>query len=426
MRVLHVLDHSIPLHSGYAFRTRAILRHQRALGWETFHLTSPKHYLPAPGRETVDGLEFFRTAQPWRGWSRLPGLGEVALMAALARRLKAVALDVKPDVLHVHSPVLNALPALWVGARMKLPVLYELRAFWEDGAVSHGTMSPEGTRYKLSRWLETFAARHADALVTICRGMRQELIERGLPSAKIGVARNGVDMAAFGQNQVRDEALAATLGLDGKTVLGFIGSFYGYEGLDLLLEAVASLRRDGDPGIRVLLVGGGPEEERLKALAGRLRIADQVVFAGRVEHEAVKGYYGLVDIMVYPRIANRVTELVTPLKPLEALAQRKIVMASDVGGHRELLGQSGVSRFFRAGDAQALAACVRQALSEQEAWPEQAAKGRRFVEEQSTWERSLSSYEEIYGGLLSRSPAPEARDWAKAPLEIGTRPRRTD
>ena len=408
MRVLHVLDHSIPLHSGYAFRTRAILRHQRALGWETFHLTSPKHYLPAPPRETVDGLEFFRTAQPCRSWSRLPAVGEVALMIALARRLRTVVSEVKPDLLHVHSPVLNALPALWVGARMKLPVLYELRAFWEDGAVSHGTMSPQGTRYKLSRWLETFATRRADALVTICQGMRQELIERGLPPAKIGVARNGVDMAAFGQNQVRDEALAATLGLDGKTVLGFIGSFYGYEGLDLLLEAVAALR-DGDPEIRVLLVGGGPEEERLKALAARLGIADRIVFAGRVKHEAVKDYYGLVDIMVYPRITNRVTELVTPLKPLEALAQRKIVVASDVGGHRELLGQSGVGRFFRASDAQALAACVRQALRERETWPEQAEKGRRFVEEQSTWARSLSSYEEIYGGLLSGSTAAEVR-----------------
>ena len=408
MRVLHVLDHSIPLYSGYAFRTRAILRHQHALGWETFHLTSPKHHLPAPTRETVDGLAFFRTAQPWRGWSRLPAFGEVALMIALARRLRTVAAEVKPDLLHVHSPVLNALPALWVGARMKLPVLYELRAFWEDGAVSHGTMGPDGARYKLSRWLETFATRRADALVTICQGMRQELIERGLPPAKIGVARNGVDMAAFGQTQARDEALAAALGLDGKTVLGFIGSFYGYEGLDLLVEAVAALR-DGDPALRVLLVGGGPEEKRLKALAARLGIADRVVFAGRVEHEAVKDYYSLVDIMVYPRITNRVTELVTPLKPLEALAQRKIVLASDVGGHRELLGQSGVGRFFRASDTQALAACLRQALSEREAWPEQATKGRRFVEEQSTWAQSLSSYEEIYGRLLSGSPAAEVR-----------------
>ena len=407
MRVLHILDHSIPLHSGYAFRTRAILRYQRALGWETFHLTSPKHYLPAPARETVDGLEFYRTAQPWHIWSRLPGLGEVALMAALAHRLKAVASEVKPDLLHVHSPVLNALPALWVGARLKLPVLYELRAFWEDGAVSHGTTSPTGARYKVSRWLETFAARRADALVTICQGMRQELIERGLPAMKIGVARNGVDMAEFGQDQVKDEALSASLGLDGKTVLGFIGSFYGYEGLDVLLEALASLR-EGDPEIRVLLVGGGPEEERLKALAGRLGVADRVVFTGRVKHEAVKDYYDLVDVMIYPRLAARITELVTPLKPLEALARRKIVVASDVGGHQELLGRSGVGRFFRAGDAQALTACVRQALSEREAWPEQAAKGRRFVEEQSTWERSLSSYEEIYGSLLSRPPASEA------------------
>ena len=105
VRVLHVLDHSIPLHSGYTFRTAAILREQRRLGWQTFHLTSPKHSAQSPPEQTVEGLHFYRTAA---AASTLPGLGPMALMSQLQRRLLQVAQETRPDLLHIHSPVLNA------------------------------------------------------------------------------------------------------------------------------------------------------------------------------------------------------------------------------------------------------------------------------------------------------------------------------
>ena len=139
LRILHVLDHSIPLHSGYTFRTRAILREQRRMGWETFHLTSPKHSAPSAPEEDVDGLHFYRTLWQPGPVSNIPGMREIALMRATARRLAEVARTVRPDILHAHSPVLNALPALWVGRRLGIPVVYEVRAFWEDAAADHGT-----------------------------------------------------------------------------------------------------------------------------------------------------------------------------------------------------------------------------------------------------------------------------------------------
>src|SRR5690349_1076328 len=138
MRALHILDHSIPLHSGYTFRTLSLLREQRALGWETFHLTSPKQGASPVLEEKVEGWHFFRTPAD-AGASRLPGLSEVMLMKVLTARLDVVARQVRPDVLHAHSPVLNVLPALRVGRRLGIPVVYEIRAFWEDAAVDHGT-----------------------------------------------------------------------------------------------------------------------------------------------------------------------------------------------------------------------------------------------------------------------------------------------
>ena len=173
LRILHVLDHSIPLHSGYTFRTLALLREQRRLGWETFHLTSPKHAAPGGLEETVDGWHFHRTPAPTG--PRLPGLAEAALMKATQQRLLEVARRVQPHILHAHSPVLDAIPALRVGRELGIPVVYEVRAFWEDAAVDHGTTTEGSLRYRLTRRLETHALRQAAHVFTICEGLRRDI-----------------------------------------------------------------------------------------------------------------------------------------------------------------------------------------------------------------------------------------------------------
>jgi glycogen(starch) synthase len=139
IRALHVLDHSIPLHSGYSFRTAALMREQRVLGWETFHLTSPKQGKTSASVEDVDGLRFYRTPAATGALANLPIGKELGLMKQMERRLDEVAREVRPDIIHAHSPVLNALPAIKVARKLGIPVVYEIRAFWEDAAVDHGT-----------------------------------------------------------------------------------------------------------------------------------------------------------------------------------------------------------------------------------------------------------------------------------------------
>jgi hypothetical protein len=175
MRILHVLDHSVPLHSGYTFRTLALLREQRALGWETFHLTSPKHAAALPAEaaalreEAVDGWRFHRTPVPTG--PRLPGLGEMALMKATQPRLLEVARAVRPHVIHAHSPMLNAIPALRVGRGLGVPVVYEVRAFWEDAAVDHCSTAEGSLRYRLSKRLETHGPTRRRHIQTTGRGL---------------------------------------------------------------------------------------------------------------------------------------------------------------------------------------------------------------------------------------------------------------
>lgn len=405
MKILHILDHSIPLHSGYTFRSAALLAGQRALGWQTFHLTSSRQRSYLEPEEQVGELHFHRTPLPWHGLSRLPVLGQLADMRLLERRLEEVVREVRPDILHAHSPVLNAFPALAVGRRHHLPVVYEIRAFWEDAAVDHGTTREGSLRYRMTRALETRACQQADAVTCICEGLQQDLAGRGIPSSKITVIPNAVDPAQFTFGVPADTNLRTSLGLEDARVIGFIGSFYAYEGLDLLLAAAPSMIAR-DPRIRILLVGGGPEESRLRAQAAQLGLAQHVIFTGRVPHQIVNRYYSLVDVLVYARHPMRLTDLVTPLKPLEAMAQGQLFVASDVGGHRELIRDGQNGRLFRAGDAGALTSAVLSLLEDEEAWPGLRLRARQYVEHERTWQHSVVRYVPLYTGLLNRTSRP--------------------
>jgi len=395
MKVLHILDHSIPLHSGYTFRTAAILREQRKLGWETHHLTSPKQGVTDAAFEDVDEFRFHRTPVPG---TSLPLLREIAQMRAIEVRLEALVRELRPDILHVHSPVLNAVPALRVGRRLGVPVVYEVRAFWEDAAVDHGTTAEGSLRYRATRALETWALKRADHVTCICEGLRQDIVARGIPSSKVTVIPNAVDVDTFTFCSPAEADLRQSLGLDGHRVLGFVGSFYAYEGLDLFLDAAAALRRD-HPDIKVLLVGGGPQEKALRAQASALGIEDAVVFTGRVPNREVQRYYNLIDLLVYARHPMRLTELVTPLKPLEAMAQGKLFVASDVGGHRELIRNDETGYLFRAGDAADLGRTMARVLDQPEKWDAIRAAGRRFVESERNWRTSVARYQGVFSTL---------------------------
>ena len=398
MRILHILDHSLPLHSGYTFRTAAILREQRALGWETFHLTSPKQGNTATEVEDVDGLRFYRCPVPEAGPA---GINELRLMRATEARLEQLARELKPDVLHAHSPVLNAIPAIRASKRLGIPVVYEIRAFWEDAAVDHGTTAEGSIRYRATRAMETWALKRVDHAFTICEGLRADIVARGIPAAKVTVIPNAVDVAGFQLSGEPDRELRRQLGLAGYTTVGFVGSFYAYEGLDLLLDAFPALLPKR-PELRLLLVGGGPQDANLKAQVQRLGVADKVVFTGRVPHSEVSRYYDQIDLLAYPRHSMRLTELVTPLKPLEAMAQGRLFVASDVGGHKELIRDGETGKLFKAGSAEALAAAIDDMLDHRERWPVMREAGRHFVEVVRNWQNSVANYTTVYDRLTQR------------------------
>lgn len=400
VKILHLLDHSLPLQSGYSFRTIGILAAQRKRGWDTVQMTTPKQYRFDAAVDQVDGWTFHRTPQPPAISQKVPVIREFWQMRATSHRLDEVIAETRPDLLHAHSPVLNGLPAVWASRRHSLPLVYEVRSLWEDAAVDWGRARQGDLRYRASRTLETHVLRRADAITTICGGLKEEILGRGISAERVTVIPNAVNAEQFTMDRALDAGLQRSLGLEGRIVLGFIGSFYAYEGLDLLLEAVSRLIPQM-PDVRLLMVGGGPEKDRLVAQAAALGLNDAVVFTGRVPHEEVQRYYDLVTVFVYPRRRMRLTDLVTPLKPLEAMAQGSIVVASDVGGHRELLVDGERGYLFKADDAEALAAKLVQVIGCQDAWPAMRRAGRHYVETERTWDRVVAYYAPVYERLLA-------------------------
>lgn len=402
LRILHVLDHSIPLHSGYSFRTLAILREQRKLGWETFQLTGPRQGEVMNMQEQADGWAFNRTRAPRGLLAGMPVAKYWQIVRALKKRLRDVANTVQPHIIHAHSPVLDALPAVSVGRDMGLPVVYEIRAFWEDAAADHGTAREGSLRYRLTRALETRAVRRADAITAICEGLRADLVGRGISAEKITVIPNAVDITRFRMNAQPDNDLREKYGLTSGSTLGFAGSFYAYEGLELLLKTMPQVVR-AIPRARLLLLGGGPQESNLRSLAARLGLQSIVQFVGRVPHNGIKRYYGVMDVMVYPRLSRRLTELVTPLKPLEAMALGKPVVASDIGGHRELIEDGQNGWLFAAGSVEALAQCLIRILQARDSWDPIVSAARKYVEHERNWQASVARYGAVYANVLSHS-----------------------
>ncbi|MBB4860017.1 PEP-CTERM/exosortase A-associated glycosyltransferase [Novosphingobium chloroacetimidivorans] len=407
IRVLHVLDHSLPMHSGYTFRTRAILKAQQRLGIEVHGITGLRHTMPSAAAEEADGLLFHRTAGQASGMTGLREWREVGLFADAIER---VVEDWRPDVIHAHSPALCGQAALRVARRQDIPLVYEIRAFWEDAAVGNGVTRAGSLRYRLTRRLENFVVGHADTIVTICEGLRGDLIARGTAAERITVVPNGVDLSLFGTPPEPDLDLGRELDLldasgRRRPVVGFIGSFYDYEGLDMLIEAMELLVRY-HPEARLLLVGGGPCEEALRRQAAESPAAQAIRFVGRVPHDQVGRYYALTDILAFPRKHSRLTDLVTPLKPLETMAQGKIVCASDVGGHRELIEDGVTGRLFAPDDAQACAGALASLLTHPGRWPAMHEAGRRHVEDRHDWARNAARYQLVYQTLLGLNAQP--------------------
>ena len=400
MRVLHVLDISVPTLAGYTSRSRYIVLNQANLGIEPTVLTSVRHENPSGcSMEEIDGIRYHRTFPPEglraRGGDR-PVLREGLEIDHLRRRIVEVAEREKPDVIHGHSSILVGIPAMLAARQIGIPCVYEIRAFWEDAAVDLGRTEIGSPRYVATKKAETWLAGQVDALVGICQGIKNELVKRGIDPDDVHVVPNGVETDRFAP-MARDPAIEEKFGLKGKTVVAYIGTFAAFEGVRYLVQALIRLIKDrGRDDIRGLIVGAGNTYEECRRMAEEAGLADKIVHPGKVPHAEVRPIYSVVDILAYPRDRQRITELVTPLKPLEAMAMKKSVIGSDVGGLTELIKDGETGLIHRAEDADDLADKIERLADDPELRRRFGENGRRYVEAERQWRAIIEGHFALY------------------------------
>jgi PEP-CTERM/exosortase A-associated glycosyltransferase len=399
-RVLHLVGKSLPYNeSGYAVRTQYVTQAQRAVGLDPYVVTQ----LGFPWNLGVDDASPYDIVEgtPYLRLNTRSGLPQRLddRLSLNATGLHEIVRQVQPSVLHASSDYLNALLALAIGRQYGLPVVYEVRGFWEDTWLSGrepAAVTRESYMWRAERELECMLA--ADRVVTLSDAMKEELGKRGVSLEKIVVIPNAVDTQAFVPVH-RDVGLAGEFGIGPEEiVLGYVSSFSGYEGIQFLIEAVAELIRRGH-AVRGLLVGDGPDKSRLEAHAASLGLPNRIVFTGRVPHADILQYYGLIDVFVVPRTADRVSHLVTPLKPFEAMATGRTVVVSGVQALRELVGDGVRGLVFRPEDSVDLANVVESLLSNRERREALGRAAREWVCQYRTWASNGERYLAMYNSL---------------------------
>jgi glycosyltransferase involved in cell wall biosynthesis len=399
-RILHIVTDALPSTSaGYTVRTQEIALAQRSSGLDPHVVTRIGFPVTAgeiDGRRlvTVAGVPYHRLL-PWI----MPGRADTIAKTHLRHAARLVA-DLSPQVLHAASNYSNALIALALRDATGLPVVYEVRGFWEDTWLSRHAAAAgldSSDRYRLSRALETHCMQSADLVVTLGEAMRDEITERGVPADKIVIVPNGVS-DEFLQPLPDDHGkLRTDLGIKpGEHVVGLVSSLVAHEGIGTLLEAVKILN---DRGIRTraLIVGDGPERGALQRQAAALGL--DAIFTGRVPMARVRDYHAVLDVFVVPRTRDRVCQLVTPLKPVEAMASGRAVVVSAVRALEEIVTDKVTGLLAPPQDAEALADRLQELLSSPQLRKDLGGNAREWVARDRTWAHSAQRYREAYARL---------------------------
>lgn len=392
MRVLHVLHMSLPSLNGYSVRSSCIIENLKRLGIETRVVTSARHPNGPELSEVIDGTIHLRT--PELEGLQPPLIREWRLMKALRKTVDTAIAGFKPHIVHAHSPVLVGRPALNASRAAGLPFVYEIRDLWENASVDRGKFSDGSLFYKSARAYETGLIRRADHVVTICDALRDEVAPRAMSPEKVSVVPNGVEIDNF-KPVPADANLQSSLGLQGKKVIGYIGTFQPYEGIANLIRAMPLITREV-PEAHLLITGEDDQLAELRGFAQKQEYRDSVTFAGRVPRERVPSMLALADVMVYPRVLTKVTALTTPLKPLEAMAMERAVVVSDVPAMQELVENGRTGLVFRAAEPADLAAKCVKLLNDPELRQALGVNARRYVQEERAWPRLVSGYETLY------------------------------
>ena len=413
------MENSLPHKtSGYTYRTRYVLKGQLEQGFTPIVATRPgfpEKYgrgttfgLARPAYcETVDGIVHHRAPARYSLFGELEPLD--IYLQRYAECVFDAALHGQVEFIQAATDFKNGIAACAAARRLGIPWVYEVRGLWEETRVSNGTIVEGSEGHRFLREQETWCMYQADAIVTLSKRLKDEIVSRGVDSEKVFVVPNGVDVRQF-PVVTRDVELANGLDLGNGLVIGYVSTLTAYEGVETLVRAFAAMVASR-PELRLVIVGDGEMSGRIAHLVDDLGIQTCVRLTGRISHDEVLKYYSLIDVFVVPRLPNRVCEIVTPLKPYEAMSTGRAVVMSDVGGLAEIVKEGGPAVLFKAGDIHDLVVVCLDLIKNPEKRSRLGAAAAQWVRSNRTWSANTQVYREVYAFARARqSGSTHARD----------------
>lgn len=404
---LSVLAQSLPHRSGgYATRSHGILVGLKDRGWEPQAVTRlgfPYDRWPARSSkvadlDVIDGLPYHRLLEP--GERAYPTTPMASYIERFTQRIMIQARSQRAALIHASSFQNNGLAGLAAARRLGVPFIYEMRGLEDLMKISRDPGFDETAAYAYMTGLENHIVAHADVTFVITQALREEMIRRGGPAERIEVLPNGVHTSDF-EPRDRDQALVRELGLAGRTVIGYAGGLVDYEGLNLLIEAAALLKQQRSD-FAVVVVGDGHIESRLHRMVAEQGLADVVLFTGRIPHSEVPRYLSIFDITPFPRLPLPVCELISPIKPFEAMAMGKAVIASSVAALTEIVEKEVRGLVFEKGNSADLAAQIGRYLDSPELQRTMGDAARAWVLAQQDWSDVVTVADAAYHRLINQ------------------------
>lgn len=307
----------------------------------------------------------------------------------------------RPSIIHAASNYMNGLAANNVARRLGIKSVYEVRGLWEITRISRDPQWKDTEYYNMMVQLEAQAAKDADAVFTLTDALKKELITRGVSAEKIHLLPNGVDSSRFIPKE-RNNTLALQLGIKDKVVIGFLGSVVQYEGVEYIIQAASILKKRGIKDFAVLIVGDGAVLNKMKTITSELDMENYVTFTGRVPHDEIEDYYSVVDICPLPRKGLPVCEMVSPLKPFEAMSMGKVVVSSDVAALAEIINDEVTGLLHKKDDPEDLANKISQLITNHELRNRLGLAAREWVVAERDWKVIAKRVDNVYRSLLGK------------------------
>lgn len=405
-KILYLLHNRLPYNSGgYATRAHGLLTSIKEK-WNISGVSRLGYPQDLKGQDCVeytpyhqiDNIIYYSLKSDGNGYGEIPMSDYID---EYSKELFILCNRERPGIIHAASNYMNGLAANNVARRLGIKSVYEVRGLWEITRISREPEWNNTEHYSMIARLEAQAAKDADAVFTLTNALKNELISRGVAAEKIHLLPNGVDSSRFIPKE-RNNELALKLGIDNKVVIGFLGSVVQYEGVEYIIQAASILKKKGIHNFAVIIVGDGAVLDNVKSITSDLNMNDYVRFTGRVPHDEIEDYYSVVDICPLPRKGLPVCEMVSPLKPFEAMAMGKVVVSSDVAALAEIVNDGVTGLLHRKDDPEDLARKIEQLIVDPELRTSLGLAAREWVVEERDWKVIAKRVDNVYRNLLGK------------------------